>query len=479
MMMNDVVKSSELSELFFDFNTLIHSTRVNELCRKKKCDFTRSRNMNFYSIIYYFIFRNRTTTNAELTHFYSSIDRFEKRISKQALNKAIRKLNPNVFTYLINQFASIYYSTSLPKKYRDHLLIAEDGTYMEIPYNMLNINEFQFALGCHVRNMFDVKKVQSKAGGLYDVTNGLFIDFSLRQAPYSETPLAFAHLYRTREMLENQKVIYLADRYYGSAEIISHLEDLRYSYVIRGKSNFYKKQVASMESDDEWIEVEVDEKWLKRFRFSPEAKKLRKENPTLKIRVIKREYRYTDNKNKEHCENLIYFTNLSSESFTTDEIMEIYSRRWDIEVSYKTMKTTQEVERHISSDGDVARNDIYAKVLFHNIAGVIRKEMNQELKNRHVPDTKECVTNITQLHSIIHETNFLYCFMFGLKERIKEKIDNITKHLNKIKVPVRPNRHFQRWGRIMKSPPSYRFRLDGRNNPKYRRHQSVLMTVAP
>lgn len=251
MMMNDVVKSSELSELFCDFNTIIHSDEVNDLCRKKKCDFTRNRNMNFYSIIYYFIFRNRTTTNAELTHFYSSIDRFEKRISKQALNKAIRKLNPNVFTYLINQFASIYYSTSIPKKYRDHLLIAEDGTYIEIPYNMLNINEFQFALGSHVRDMFDVKKVQSKAGGLYDVTNGLFIDFSLKQAPYSETPLAFEHLYRTKEVLENQKVIYLADRNYGSAEIISHLEGLRYSYVIRGKSNFYKKQVASMESDDE------------------------------------------------------------------------------------------------------------------------------------------------------------------------------------------------------------------------------------
>lgn len=33
------------------------------------------------------------------------------------------------------------------------------------------------------------------------------------------------------------------------------------------KSNFYKKQVASMESDDEWIEVEIDEKWLKRADF--------------------------------------------------------------------------------------------------------------------------------------------------------------------------------------------------------------------
>lgn len=112
------------------------------------------------------------------------------------------------------------------------------------------------------------------------------------------------------------------------------------------------------------MEVEINEKWLKRFRFSIEAKKLRKENPTLKIRVIKREYQYTDNKNKDHCENLIYFTNLSTESFTTDEIMEIYSRRWDVEVSYKTMKTSQGVERHISSDGDVARMIYMPKFCF-------------------------------------------------------------------------------------------------------------------
>lgn len=382
MMMNNVVKSSELSQLFCDFNSVIQSDIVNMLCRKRKKDFTRNRNMNFYSIIYYFIFRNRTTTNADLTHFYSSIDKFERSISKQALNKAIKKLNPNVFTYLINQFASIYYASSLPKKYRDHLLIAEDGTYMEIPYNVYNINDFQFCMNQHVHDIFDVKKVQSKAGGLYDVTNGLFIDFSLKPAPYSETPLAFAHLYRTKKILKNQKIIYLADRYYGSAEIISHSEFLKYNYVIRGKSNFYKKQVALMQSDDEWIEVEIDDKWLKRFRFSLEAKELRKEKPIFKIRVIKRTYKYTDINHDIHCENLIYFTNLSEEEFSADEVIELYSKRWDIEVSYKTMKTTQEIERHISSNGDVARNDIYAKVLFHNIVGVLRKEINHELEKR-------------------------------------------------------------------------------------------------
>ena len=146
MMMNNVVKSSELSQLFCDFNSIIQSDIVNMLCRKRKKDFTRNRNMNFYSVIYYFIFRNKTTTNAELTHFYSSIDKFEKRISKQALNKAIKKLNPNVFTYLINQFASIYYASSLPKKYRDYLLIAEDGTYMEMMLKKFSPKQVDFMM---------------------------------------------------------------------------------------------------------------------------------------------------------------------------------------------------------------------------------------------------------------------------------------------------------------------------------------------
>ena len=57
---------------------------------------------------------------------------------------------------------------------------------------------------------------------------------------------------------------------------------------------FIKKQVALMQSDDEWIEVEVDDKWHKRLRFSLEAKELRKEKLIFKIRVIKRVYKYTD-----------------------------------------------------------------------------------------------------------------------------------------------------------------------------------------
>ena len=129
MMMNNVVKSSLLSSLLCEFNEAVHSDIVNQLCRKNcfwnggNYDFTRKRNMNFYSLIYYFIFRNKKTTNSELTWFYSSICEFEKRISKQALNKAVRKMNPNVFIYLIHIFSKIYYSSQLPKDYRGYLVL--------------------------------------------------------------------------------------------------------------------------------------------------------------------------------------------------------------------------------------------------------------------------------------------------------------------------------------------------------------------
>lgn len=259
-MMSGVVKTRVLADLLFQFNEVINTTIVRKLAAAHLSDFTRIRKMSYAHLIYYLVFRDNKNTNTELTSFFKKLGVPKNRISKQALHKAVKKLNPNVFSYLINRFATLFYQTSLNKTFKGYNILAEDGTYLEIPYNVMNLNAFQFVANQHVASMFDVRKIQSKSAGLYDVMNGLFIDFTMEKATYSETPLAFCHLYRTKNMLKGKKVIYLADRYYGSAEIISHLESLGYNYCIRGKSNFYKKQVASMTTDDEWIEVTVDEK---------------------------------------------------------------------------------------------------------------------------------------------------------------------------------------------------------------------------
>ena len=136
-----------------------------------------------------------------------------------------------------------------------------------------------------------------------------------------------------------------------------------------------------------------------------------------------------------------------------------------------------ELERFISEDGDVAECSIYGKILYHNIIGILRKEFNDKLDKS--SKEKKYVVNITQLMEAVKSLNIM-SDMFTAKERkIKKKIDELWKMIDKMKVPVRPNRHFKRWGRVIATPPSYRFRLDGRNNPKLKRYQNVLITVAP
>lgn len=479
-MKTNVVKTRVLSNLLVQFNEVINSSLVRKLAGNKIQDFTRIRKMSYANLLYYLIFRDNKNTNTELTSFFMKLGVPKNRISKQALHKAVKKLNSNVFMYLINRFAELFYQSSLNKTYKGYNILAEDGTYIDIPYNVVNLYNFQFMINQHVTSMFDIKKIQSKSAGLYDVLNGLFIDFTMDKATRSETPLAFSHLYRTRDMLKDKKVIYLADRYYGSAEVISHLESLGYKYCIRGKSYFYKKQVESMTTDDEWIEVLVDEKWVKRFRFSLDAIKQREVNPVLKIRVVKYKYQYKDKKGNHVETELIYFTNLNEEEFSKEEIIQLYTMRWDCEVSYKTLKTDQELERYFCQKGEVAKCCVYAKIVFHNIAGILRKELNRELKvTNDINNKYEYTINITQLHTCLKSFNIMKPMTKGIKSAIKNVLENIRVMKNKIKVPIRPDRHNQRWGRFIKTPPSYRFRLDGRNNPKVKRYKGGLLTVSP
>ena len=224
MTMNHVVKMRQFTRLLKSFSDIIHSKTVNQLSRSHIQDFTRRRVMTFDMVVFYLIFRNRKNTDADLIKFFSSLDILEKRITKQAMHKNIRKLNSNVFRYLFQQFALLFYSSGLNLNYHDYILLGEDGTFLEIPYDIYNINFFGIWENQHIHDMFDIKKIVSKSSGLYDITNGLFVDFTLKQATYSELPLAFEHLYRTRSFYKDKKVIYLADRYYGSAELISFLD---------------------------------------------------------------------------------------------------------------------------------------------------------------------------------------------------------------------------------------------------------------
>ena len=202
-------------------------------------------------------------------------------------------------------------------------------------------------------------------------------------------------------------------------------------------------------------------------------------DPYIKIRVVR--YHYIVNKNNQTTTvDLMYFTNLSKDEFSSSDIVYLYNRRWDIENSYKILKSNQEWERYFSKECDSERSSIYAKVLFHNLSGIVQKEMDKELYENHPKKTKYGYKiNRKQLNNLLRDEKILRWMRNENQKKIQKIMELISKIINKIKVPVRPGRHYKRWGRVISQSKPMRFRLDGREWPNTISWNGRLMTIKP
>ena len=442
--------------------------------------FVRIFKFPWFDVLFYLVFRHEKCTQSEISSYYSVINKKDLRISKQAAFKAIHKVNPAVFPLLIRKFAELFYQSLLVKTHKGYILLAEDGTTNELISTDDSLSRFGFASNQHIKTADDAHKATSKSASLYDVTNGLIVDFSMENYKASEIPIAIDHLRGSHDLFKNRKVIYLADRYYPSVELFAILELYEFKYCIRAKSYFFKKIISNMKSDDEWITVNLDKAWLKRLKYS-ESKERFQKNPTIRIRVVKQKYDYVDENGKHKTAELVYFTNLSEKEFSKKDIIRLYAYRWDLEVSYKTLKTDCEWERFFSNECDAEVCAIFAKVLFHNITGIVRKELNQYLEEDDTgkPHNHTYVANIVQLAKMLREYGLQRYIRSGNRNAINRLLNLIYKMRHKIKVSVRANRHHKRWGRLVTTNSLTRYRVDGRNWPKVAIRNGQLRTVQP
>lgn len=473
----NVVKKQELSKFLESFHKKCDSSEIRSMARTRSCDFTRDRILTVGNLILYSMFRNRLTTNKDITSFFTRIQKVDQLVSKQAVHQALMKLNPNAFTEMIKHFRNTFYESKLVKKQKGHILLAVDGTTAEIPLSYMNLLNYGYSIRKKSDDIDSAKKVTARASGIYDITNGFFLDFQLKHYKVSEIPLFVSHIYRVYESLGKHKTIVITDRYYGSIELIALLEMLGLKYIMRAKKNYFKEEVKRIEADGH-ISITVDDKWLKRFKYTEEIKEYTKENPNFDIRVVKHKYEYTNKRGEQEESHLTYFTNLSEEDFTANDIISTYKERWRIETAYKTIKSTLETERFNSSNSNQIQCKLYGKILMTNLVGIIEQELNACLKDKETRVMKSGFrVNLDNLLSLIMDSQILKLLYDRVKKtKFTKTISEIVDKAIKKVVPIRPDRHEQRWGRFMVSAPSYRYRLDGRNNPKLRRYKGGLMT---
>lgn len=116
--------------------------------------------------------------------------------------------------------------------------------------------------------------------------------------------------------------------------------------------------------------------------------------------------------------------------------MHFYSKRWEIETEYKILKTYLERERYFCKDCDSEACSFFAKVVFHNLSGILRKEIDEELTEKNSEANKyNYQINWKQLNELTRDEKVVRWIRNENCGRINKMIDLIKALINKSACP--------------------------------------------
>jgi hypothetical protein len=289
----------------------------------------------------------------ELAEYFKAMKKQKKPVSKQDYFKQRKKLNPEVFKVLNQNYLKQFYEGEEPKGWRGYLVMATDGSQAEIP----NSEENRKTYGVN-ENQNGKMSVRASISTLYDVYNRFIIDIGIHHYKGSEISHAKRHIAPLMEITGGRKALIIFDRGYASLEFIDFLEKSGVYYLIRLQPNDFKAEAAQMRRNDEWVEIKHTTKRLYHLKEKmPEREQESAKTASTSARMVKTVF-----KNDEQG---ILLTNLKEGS--TGDIQRLYRKRWMIEQKFHTLKNKMRFESVTGKAGIYVQQDFWAQMLVFNI----------------------------------------------------------------------------------------------------------------
>ncbi len=468
-----------LRKLLNTFSSIIHSEDLFPYARIISSSFTREDGkMPLRYLLSYLIFRQGLTLSEDICRFYPDLNSL-KPPSKQAVLKRMSILNYDVWHKIQQMFLEKIYHPMKKKTMKGYILIAVDGTFATLPEHPVLGMLFGRRKYHTDPEKSCLSPPQARISIAYDVLNKIILDFQVVHQNVSEIPLLFRHLEVLEDFLKDYRVIILADRYYGSAELFKYCEMKGYKYIVRAKCNFFKMERSAVpeECNDTILHVLIHTMWQKRI-VRDNIRRYISIYPVMHVRLVKGHYEYdeeyiTTRGNRRvihHSLDAEYFTNLSADEFGTEDIIHIYHvERWDVETSYGTLKNLLDIEQLNTANPIALTNEIMAKIIFSNIENLIRN--TAEDKNCH---PEEHLVNNKHVIEMCRSSWFVRSFFNGRLSA--EKLKELVRECARVRVMIREGRHYKRWDKFRLTIRQPRYRIDGRNNPPLQITKTGFMT---
>ena len=338
-------------------------------------DFSRTKKMPFSKVLSFLLAMEGGTLTSELLKYFGCS---AETASASAFVQQRSKLAPEALPTLFDLFVQ---KTQPMKLYKGFRLLAADGSDILIPNNPEHTtSHFPGTNGQSPYNILHLDAV-------YDLLQHTYQDASVagdREANEN------AALCRMVDRSDIEKAILMADRGYESFNLMAHIQEKNWKYLIRIKEAEKSNGIAAslvLPNTDEFdvlIDLSLTTKQTNeakelfkhknQYRFVPSTsrfdflpKKNRKHDPTvfynLPFRIVR--FKITD----DSYETVV--TNLEPADFPPAELKKLYAMRWGIETSFRELKYSVGLLHFHAKKVEHIYQEIFARLIMYNFTELI------------------------------------------------------------------------------------------------------------
>ena len=392
--------------------------------------FIRDRKMTQKEYTAFILSQRSCTSYIETIRFFTIwLKNDFKTISSQGIGKQRMFIDPKVFIDMYECFIDELYSKfSGFSKFQGYIIGACDGSIVDLPNVTLTREEFPVG----DENLLKEKRIRARVSCILDVHSKHILTAKIVETTVNEIDLAIEHLENLRQRLDITKLITIYDRGYPSIELMTKIIDSNSKFLIRLPKNVFIHQIKQMKSNDEIIQINMINSRLNNFDDENLKEKARKMG-RLEIRIALVDI------GKDEPE--ILATNLTPEEFTTEDLKELYKKRWTVETGFDRLKNLIEIEDFSGIRRPIIEQDFYAHLFVYNLAMTIKNHAENNITR--TPRNKE--------EKIIYQSNFakitgnIYLFffdiIFGSQTKKEQIIDFITKEASKELTQYKENQY--------------------------------------
>ena len=310
--------------------------------------------------------------------------------SQSAFSQRRAQISFSAFEYLFSEFSSSFPAAT--NTFRDHCILAFDGCHVVYTTNAEILEDY------NKPRLVDYKGYNHMhLNGFVDVSSKAFLDILIQPGQHPDERAAMRSMLAHFNPDDPEKYIITVDRGYESYDLLFQCELKKLNYVFRVKAPSSSRSLLSSYSPELPDVQEEFDVSVKRF-FTDKYNKIMKAqrdvyhymNPYKTIPHFQQllngrhlrylQFRVLKIKTAEHAYEYI-ITNLPY-TFDSNDIKDIYHRRWGIEISFRYLKHANGLLHFHCKKPEFLKQEIYANLILYNFGIFLANEAAEVNRQR-------------------------------------------------------------------------------------------------